>query len=89
MLRRSTQASNEPPQAEVQSLLRSLKAKLKDALEVLGDPALEARVNEYFDANPTFSRDAIHIAAVACRFAKEVKRSRDEGTVQGGASQQP
>ena len=49
--------------------------KFKEALgagvEALNDPDIEARVEAYFRENPTYSRDAVHVAAVACRFKKE------------------
>jgi hypothetical protein len=49
--------------------------KLKDALragvEALNDPEIAQRVEVYFRNNPTFSCDAIHVAAVACQFKRE------------------
>ena len=51
------------------------RQKLKDALgagvEALNDPEIERKVEAYFRENPSFSRDAVHVAAVACRFKKE------------------
>lgn len=51
------------------------RQKLKEALgagvEALNDPEIEKRVEAYFRDNPTFSRDAVHVAAVACQFKKE------------------
>lgn len=51
------------------------RQKLKEALgagvAALNDPEVEAKVESYFRENPTFSRDAVHVAAVACRFKKE------------------
>jgi hypothetical protein len=37
----------------------------------LNDPEIEARVEAYFRDNPGYSRDAVHVAAIACRFKKE------------------
>jgi hypothetical protein len=49
--------------------------KLKEALgagvEALNDPDIKARVEAYFCENSTYSRDAVHVAAVACRFKKK------------------
>lgn len=58
--------------------------KLREALgagvAALNDPEIEAKVETYFRENPTFSRDAVHVAAVACRFKKEmIIASRGEG----------
>ena len=51
------------------------RQKLKEALgagvEALNDPEIERRVEAYFRENPSFSRDAVHVAAVACQFKKE------------------
>ena len=51
------------------------RQKLKEALgasvEALNDPEIEKRVEAYFRDNPSFSRDAVHVAAVACQFKKE------------------
>ena len=51
------------------------RQKLKEALgagvEALNDPEIEKRVEAYFRDNPSFSRDAVNVAAIACRFKKE------------------
>ena len=64
------------------------RQKLKEALgagvEALNDPEIEKRVEAYFRNNPNFSRDAVHVAAVACRFKKEqVMASRRQETAPG------
>ena len=61
------------------------RQKLKEALgagvEALNDPEIEKRVEAYFRDNPSFSRDAVHVAAIACQFKKEqVMASRREET---------
>lgn len=61
------------------------RQKLKEALgtgvEALNDPDIEARVEAYFRENPSFSRDAVHVAAVACQFKKEqITASRRQET---------
>ena len=38
---------------------------------LLNDPDIKARVEAYFCENSTYSRDAVHVAAVACRFKKK------------------
>lgn len=48
-----------------------LRAALRAGMAALADPNVEARVSKYFEDNPSFSRDAVHVAAIACRFATE------------------
>ena len=50
---------------------RKLKEAFGEGVEALNDPEIERRVEAYFRENPSFSRDAVHVAAVACRFKKE------------------
>lgn len=57
------------------------RKKLAEALgagvAALNDPEIETRVEAYFRENPTFSRDAVHVAAVACQFKKgQIKANR-------------
>ena len=59
------------------------RQKLKEALGAgvvaLNDPEIEKRVEAYFRDNPSFSRDAVHVAAVACQFKREqVMASRQQ-----------
>ena len=61
------------------------RQKLKEALgagvEALNDPEIETRVEAYFRDNPSFSRDAVHVAAIACQFKKaQVVASRRQET---------
>ena len=51
--------------------IEGLRNALRSGLKALDDPTIESRVREYFEKNPTFSRDPVHVAAVACRFAEE------------------
>ena len=37
----------------------------------MADPEIEARVVDHFLKNPSYSRDAIHVAAVACQIRDE------------------
>jgi hypothetical protein len=50
---------------------QKLRAALRGGMTALADPNVEARVCKYFEDNPNFSRDAVHVAAIACRFATE------------------
>ena len=50
---------------------QKLRAALRAGMTALADPNVESRVREYFEDNPGFSRDAVHVAAIACRFATE------------------
>ena len=63
--------------------------KLREALgagvEALNDPDIEAKVESYFRDNPGYSRDAVHVAAVACRFKRgKVIAHRLEATRENG-----
>jgi len=60
---------------------QKLKEALGEGVEALNDPEIEKRVEAYFRDNPSFSRDAVHVAAVACQFKKEqVVASRRQET---------
>ena len=48
-----------------------LREALRAGVRALADAESEARVREYFLQNPSYSRDAMHVAAVACRFQAE------------------
>ncbi len=50
---------------------QKLKEALGEGVEALNDPEIVARVEAYFRGNPSFSRDAVHVAAVACQFKRE------------------
>lgn len=50
---------------------QKLRAALRAGMTALSDPKVEARVRRYFEDNPSYSRDAVHVAAIACRFATE------------------
>ncbi len=65
MIRRT---SNESGRDERGQLCEALRG----GVEAMNDPAVEARVKEYFLKNPTFSLDMIHVAAVACRVRDEL-----------------
>lgn len=64
MIRRSHTSDANDDSQELRSALRS-------GMTALADPNVEARVRKYFEDNPSFSRDAGHVAAIACRFATE------------------
>ncbi len=50
---------------------QKLRAALRAGMTALADTEIEARVSEYFLQNPSYSRDAVHVAAIACRFQAE------------------
>ena len=45
-------------------------------VEALNNPEIEAKVQAYFRDNPNYSRDAVHVAAIACRFKKELVEAK-------------
>jgi hypothetical protein len=49
----------------------ALHEALRAGLAALADLQIEARVREHFECNPAFSRDAVHVAAFACRRRQE------------------
>ena len=48
-----------------------LREALRAGVHALMDTEIETRVSAYFDQNPNYSRDAVHVAAIACRFQAE------------------
>lgn len=50
---------------------RSLKQALRAGVQAMQNPDIAERVEQYFRDHPSYSRDAVHIAAVACRFVLE------------------
>lgn len=48
-----------------------LREALRSGVAAMGDSEIEARVVDYFLKNPNYSRDAVHMAVVACRFQSE------------------
>ena len=56
---------------------RSLKEALRAGVLAIQDPLIAEQVERYFRDHPTYSRDAVHIAAVACRFV--IKRGETAG----------
>lgn len=91
MIRRSSNKSNDrsdtadtsedlPPDFCRQKLVKALGK----GVEALNDPEIEAKVLAYFRENPNYSRDAVHVAAIACRFKKESVEAKT-----ASAQQQP
>lgn len=80
MIRRSSNLSGSRRHNPAEACERSgtppgfYQQKLKEALgagvEALNDPDIEKKVETYFQDNPTYSRDALHVAAVACQFKR-------------------
>jgi hypothetical protein len=48
-----------------------LKDALRSGVEAMKDADIEARVEAYFRENPDYSRDMVHVAAIASRFQQE------------------
>ena len=46
----------------------SLREALRAGVVAMQDPQIADQVERYFRDHPTYSRDAVHVAAVACRF---------------------
>ena len=42
----------------------------------MGNPVIEAKVEAYFARHPQYSRDLIHVAAVACRIQATEQRTQ-------------
>lgn len=68
MLNRTSARAGGIEETNVGEYAALLREALRSGLRALEDPAVESRVREYFEQNPTFSRDPIHVAAVATRF---------------------
>ena len=49
----------------------ALVEALRSGVKAMADSEIESRVVDYFLKNPNYSRDAVHVAAVACRFQTE------------------
>ena len=50
---------------------QKVKEALVDGVQAMADPDVEKKVKAYFRDNPASNRDAVHVAAVACRFRRE------------------
>ena len=64
-------AASQPAEMPGDFYRQKLKEALGEGVEALNDPEIEAKVEAYFRGNPSFSRDAVHVAAVACQFKRE------------------
>jgi hypothetical protein len=64
MLKRKGQTPVAHASEETAKLLHSIA----QGAEALRDPEVEARVREYLETNPGYSRDMIHVAAIAISF---------------------
>ena len=58
--------------SEVANERAALIAALRSGVTAMADPEIETRVADYFIKNPSYSRDAIHVAAVACGIGDEL-----------------
>ena len=57
---------------------RSLKDALRAGVFAMQDPLIAEQVERYFRDHPTYSRDAVHVAAVACRFVLKRGENADQ-----------
>ena len=74
MLNRHPNPSNcktAPSENCVAELLR----RLREGVEAMSNPAVETKVQAYFERHPKYSRDLIHVAAVACRLQAAEQRT--------------
>jgi hypothetical protein len=51
--------------------IRNLKDALRSGVKAMKDADIESRVEAYFRENPDYSRDMVHVAALARRFQQE------------------
>lgn len=58
--------------------MAELLERIRRGVAALRDPEVERKVREYFERNPNFSRDMIHVAAIAVSF-----QSRKTAEVEG------
>jgi hypothetical protein len=63
-----SEASNDTPLQEPSDTV-ALQEALGAGRTAMDNPVVEAAVEAYFAANPGYSRDPIHVAAIACQFA--------------------
>lgn len=47
---------------------RALRDALRAGVIAMQDPLIAEQVERYFRDHPAYSRDAVHVAAVACSF---------------------
>lgn len=66
MIKRTSNITNSD--IEGTALLQSLRK----GVDAMSDPAVEELVLAYFRENPNYSRDMVHVAAVACRVREEL-----------------
>ena len=67
--------SNERAAVSDDGTIAKLIDVLRSGVEALKDPAIEAQVQGYFERNPDYSCDLIHVAAVACTFHAAKQRA--------------
>lgn len=75
MLNRAAATPNTQIASERADAAAQLLESLREGVEALRDSEVEAKVHHYFEAHPAYSRDLIHVAAVATRFQSEKART--------------
>lgn len=75
MIHRSNDAPNDCGGASHGEPVVELIERLREGVAALNDPAIEAKVRDYFERNPNYSCDVIHVAAVACAFHAAKQRA--------------
>jgi len=66
-------------------LIFQMREALRSGLRALEDPEVEVRVRDHFEKNPNFSRDPVHVAAVASQFAAEKAKRVNRNNLRHGA----
>lgn len=78
MLHRSSDAQSFRHADPQDDSVTRLIASLREGVEALKDPLIEANVQDYFERHPNYSRDLIHVAAVAVGFKSARNRDATE-----------
>jgi hypothetical protein len=73
----SSEASNDMP-VQTPSDTVALQEALGAGRTAMENPLVEAAVEAYFANNPGYSRDPIHVAAIACQFAARQEQASPE-----------
>lgn len=78
MIHRTTDARSTGDSSDRKDSITTLLDCLSEGVVALQDPQIEAEVRGYFERHPNYSRDLIHIAAVASRFQSDKERAAAE-----------
>ncbi len=81
MIHRTTDARSPGDSSDQKDSITTLLDCLREGVVALQDAQIEAEVRGYFERHPNYSRysrDLIHIAAVASRFQSDKERAAAE-----------